>query len=433
MQQQMMNGLPDSWKWMQLKEIGIPANQSIIPSKYGDEVFELWSVPNFEKDEPEYLKGNQIGSNKVIVQDGDILLCKINPRINRVWKVRAGRKMRQIASTEWIIIRNPGINSAFIVYQLQSQKIRNELLKDVSGVGGSLMRARPHAVKRLMLAVPPKNVQNVIVCKIEELFSELDKGVEELRKAQEQLKVYRQAVLKWAFEGRLVEHYDYNDLIVDGLESNFWEKQNNNSYKLGFEPRQVPSHWKIFPIGNVFSFQQGMQIAKKSRLTSPTNNALPILRIKNYKDSFKTDVEYIHVDENSLIADKEDLIVTRTGESRGNILTGFKGVFHNNTFRINYPKRYINRKFLLYFLSSAPIQQFIKEKSGRTGQPDLTHRNFGPCPLLIPPLREQISIVEEIESRLSVCDKIEETINNSLKESEVLRQSILKKAFEGKL
>jgi len=52
---------------------------------------------------------------------------------------------------------------------------------------------------------------------------------------------------------------------------------------------------------------------------------------------------------------------------------------------------------------------------------------------LLPPIREQQAIVAEIESRLSVCDKIEESIEQSLKQAEALRQSILKKAFEGKL
>ena len=54
-------------------------------------------------------------------------------------------------------------------------------------------------------------------------------------------------------------------------------------------------------------------------------------------------------------------------------------------------------------------------------------------PMSIPSLEEQQSIVEEIESRLSVCDKLEETIDASLKQAEALRQSILKQAFEGKL
>ncbi len=57
------------------------------------------------------------------------------------------------------------------------------------------------------VALPPLNEQHRIVAKIEELFSELEKGVESLKAAREQLKVYRQSVLKAAFEGKLTENW----------------------------------------------------------------------------------------------------------------------------------------------------------------------------------------------------------------------------------
>ena len=90
-------------------------------------------------------------------------------------------------------------------------------------------------------------------------------------------------------------------------------------------------------------------------------------------------------------------------------------------------------KYLIYYLTTSKIQKYIKNNSGRTGQPDLTHRNFGPCPIAIPSIEEQHKIVQAIEGRLSVADKMEESINQSLQHAETLRQSILKKAFEGKL
>src|ERR1700733_11888261 len=134
--------LPAKWRIETLNEIGIASNASIIPSRFPEETFELWSVPNLDSNRPEYLKGKEIGSNKCLVEEGDVLLCKINPRINRVWKVRKKGKYRQIASTEWIVIRNELVDSDFLVFQLSSHGIRTEILKDVSGVGGSLMRAR---------------------------------------------------------------------------------------------------------------------------------------------------------------------------------------------------------------------------------------------------------------------------------------------------
>jgi len=69
--------------------------------------------------------------------------------------------------------------------------------------GSSYPAVRDKDVFSQPFPLPPMEIQQVLVSKIEELFSELDKGIEELKTAQQQLKVYRQAVLKWAFEGKL--------------------------------------------------------------------------------------------------------------------------------------------------------------------------------------------------------------------------------------
>jgi type I restriction enzyme S subunit len=317
--------------------------------------------------------------------------------------------------------KDENVNLLFVFYFIQTIRISFDTHK----------RYWISVFSKLPITLPPPEIQNAIVSKIEELFSELDKGVEDLKTAQQQLKTYRQSVLKWAFEGKLTEEWR-NKVKKNILDKPYWETNNTKKYNNSFEII-IPQSWIALPIGNVCEFQQGMQIAKNTRLNFKIEGCLPILRIKNYKDSFKTDVEYIKIDENSLIAEKEDIIMTRTGESRGNILTGFKGVFHNNTFRINYSESHLNREYLIYYLSSTKIQNFIKENSGRTGQPDLTHRNFGPCTLAIPSLEEQNQIVQELESRLSIADKMEESIAQSLQQAEALRQSILKKAFSGEL
>lgn len=119
------------WVKCKLGDVGVISTQSINPSKFPDEKFELWSVTNFEFGKPEYLYGKDIGSSKQVVERYDVLLCKINPKINRVWKVEENKNLIQIASTEWIIIRNKDLFSDFIVYYLSESSFRNELLKDV--------------------------------------------------------------------------------------------------------------------------------------------------------------------------------------------------------------------------------------------------------------------------------------------------------------
>ena len=74
-------------KYTKLKFINQYESKSINPLKTPDTIYEVYSVPIYETGHPEYLRGDQIASNKAVVEKNDILLCKINPRINRVWVV----------------------------------------------------------------------------------------------------------------------------------------------------------------------------------------------------------------------------------------------------------------------------------------------------------------------------------------------------------
>ena len=98
--------VPGNWCWMTIKEINQYKSCSIDPSKEPQKKFELYSVPSSANNYPELLNGIEIGSTKQSVQKNDVLLCKINPRINRVWIVDQYTEYQLIASSEWIIIRN---------------------------------------------------------------------------------------------------------------------------------------------------------------------------------------------------------------------------------------------------------------------------------------------------------------------------------------
>jgi type I restriction enzyme, S subunit len=410
---------PGDWKWMKLSEIGIPSNESIVPSKYEDEIFEVWSVPNYDKDEPEYLKGKEIGSNKIVVHESDVLLCKINPRINRVWKVRKSQKLKQIASTEWIVVRNKEINSSFLVYQLKSQRVRNELLKDVSGVGGSLMRARPNAVKNLKLSIPSRPEQDKIVSKIEELFSELDKSIEQLKTTQQQLKVYRQTVLKWAFEGKLT---------------------NKN-----VEENELPSHWQLVSIKDLvddnkhalkagpfgsslkkeFYTQTGYKIYGQEQVISgnPFYGEYYISKEK-FEELFTNRIKPF------------DALISLVG-TVGKVLilpeNCKQGIINPRLIKVSLNHNKYLPKFFKYYFESSTVKSFYSAKAQGTTMDVLNLGIIKTIPFPFCSIQEQRQVIDEIESRLSVADKLEETIINSLQQAEALRQSILKKAFEGKL
>lgn len=166
--------IPDSWEWVRLGKINEYMGRSINPQEYGEEKFELYSVPVFKKNYPEIISGSEIKSSKQKVFFGDVLLCKINPRINRVWVVSNFTEFESIASSEWIVIRQPNVDSSFLKYCLSAPYFRAAIQENVSGVGGSLTRAKPAIVKELIIPIPPQEEQKRIADKLTRLFEDLD-------------------------------------------------------------------------------------------------------------------------------------------------------------------------------------------------------------------------------------------------------------------
>ena len=204
-----MRGMPEGWVEVELGEVFRGKRRSsVVPAKEPDRRFELYSVPSFETGVPERLYGSEIGSSKQEVAPGSVLLCRINPRINRVWVVGEAGSDPQIASTEWISLpRFVGMTPRFAMHALQTPKVRRHLTSSVSGVGGSLMRVRMDALWRTRIPLAPLREQRRIVAKIESLFARLDEGIAALKRAEANLERYRASVLKAAVEGRLSEQW----------------------------------------------------------------------------------------------------------------------------------------------------------------------------------------------------------------------------------
>ena len=150
------------------------STETIYPNHFPEELFELYSVPNFEMSVPEVIKGQEIGSSKQSICKNDVLVCKINPRINRVWITGHITSHRILGSSEWIVFRNGYLHAPYMQFYFSSSYFRELLLSNVSGVGGSLMRAQPESVKKYPVLIPPYKEQVRIAEKISELFIKLD-------------------------------------------------------------------------------------------------------------------------------------------------------------------------------------------------------------------------------------------------------------------
>lgn len=268
----------------------------------------------------------------------------------------------------------------------------------------------PSLAKRDLLQIefslPPFPIQKAIVKKIEELFSSLDSGIADLKKAQEQLVIFRQAVLKKAFEGAVVKNAKY-DLL----------KNVTSKIGSGSTPKGGQTNYKVSGIPLVRSLNIHFDYIKYEGLAFIDENQAE--KLKN------------------VIVQKGDVLLNITGASIGRVNIApqeFDNGRVNQHVSIIRPKdNLFDTKFLKMYLQSSKIQNWIDNVNVGATRQGLTKSALENLEIPLPLLKEQTQIVREIESRLSVCDKVEESLKESLEKAKALRQSILKKAFEGKL
>ena len=280
------------------------------------------------------------------------------------------------------------------------------------GAGGAQPNISQTILKQLSVPLAPLPEQRAIVAKIEKLFSDLDNGIANLKAAKAKLDIYRQAVLKKAFEGELTK---------------------TSSASIDMEFANLGSLIEKPKYGT----------SKKCR---PEPNGTPVLRIPNIEEGIIShdDLKYAQFDTKeaeNLMLKEGDLLTIR---SNGSVdLVGKSALIKKSDTHCLYAGYLIrlrpipekaDSKFLLYCLSSHDLRVQIESKAKSTsGVNNINSGELESLRLPIFSLEEQTAIVAAIESRLSVCDKLAESIDQGLEKAEALRQSILKKAFAGQL
>ena len=200
--------LPAGWTNSTLGDVQLDLAAGVDPARTPAAMFELYSVPSHEDGAPEIVLGGAIGSNKQTITPGTVLLCKINPRINRVWVTGCYSKHPKVASTEWIpFFPLSQIEPRYLAYFLRQNSVRDFLAGNASGVGGSLMRVQPAVFRDFTFKLAPVAEQSRIADALDELLSDLEAGVAALERTRAKLKLYRASVLKAAVEGTLTANW----------------------------------------------------------------------------------------------------------------------------------------------------------------------------------------------------------------------------------
>lgn len=431
--------LPKGWAEVSLREFRREKSTIFNPDNYADETVELYSIPSHEFGTPEIVKGAEIGSSKQFVQTGDVLLSKINPRINRAWVVGDFSRFQKVASTEWVVFeKSNAVIPVLLKYLVTEVRIRDYLSHNASGVGGSLTRIKPSLVDTILVGLPPLNEQHRIVAKIEALFSELDKGIEALKTTREQLKVYRQAVLKHAFEGKLTAQWREEN--KDKLESHgqlldrIQQEQTGNNDVL-------PGSWVVCTVKEILSYGPSNGRSVKDR-----KDGFPVLRLTALKAgkidlSERKNGDWERDAAEQYIVQPGDFLLSRGNGSkhlvgRGGIVPEYKGevAFPDTMVRLRINPEIMHVEYFSLVWQSRLMRDQI-ESSARTtaGIYKINQRHIEGFVVPVPGLLEQAAVVAQVEEKLSNIDQQELEIDKALLSSEILRQSILKKAFSGQL
>ena len=384
------------------------------------------------------------------------------------------------------------VNMKFVYNCIQVNQVRNDTHKRYW--------ISVYAKKKILL--PPLAEQQAILAKTEAIFSNLDNGIANFKKAKEQLKIYRQAVLKKAFEGELTKKWregyvethgrasqpasqppsplalqlppqlptaedllkqikqerqnHYNQQVEEWKKAvKQWEKNGKKGKRPSriSKPKELPNvkdsdvetyenlpnTWQWSKFGNV-TYKIGDIDHKMPKTVS---NGYPYLStgdlnkdgtidFSGAKTISKEDFDRLAL---KIKPEKGDIVFPRYGTIGRNILIDF-----DKEFLVSYAcaiikniKSLMSSKFALHYSLSPVIKKEIKKYTVETTQANIGIASIENFVFPLCSTEEQNQIVQEIEFRLSVCDKMEQSITESIEKAEALRQSILKKAFEGKL
>jgi type I restriction enzyme, S subunit len=344
-------------------------------------------------------------------------------------------------------------------YQAGSNNLRNLKFKDYLNIE---------------LPIPPLAEQHRIVARIDELFSGLDKGVENLRLAQEQLNIFRQIILKNAFEGKLTETWRQKNqlkvrlpeqlqvdirLAQEEVYKRLFNKWSSgevgatkpkplkllpplNTEELSFLPK-LAHGWTWIRLGNfISSIEAGKSFRCEER--EPSTQEIGVAKVSaiswgEYDESeSKTCTDSSKVN-NSYLISKDDFILSRSNTIE---LVGACVIVKNVSKKIMLSDKTLRIKFIE--LKPDYILEFLRSRIGRkqimdlsTGNQD-SMRNIGQeriRSIAIPVCSndEVLEVVQVSKSYIDEIERLDAIIQSSLRHAEVLRQSILQKAFSGEL
>ena len=377
-------------EYTKLKYINQYKSKSINPAKTPDTIFEMYSVPIYATGHPEYLRGDEIASNKAIVRKNDILLCKINPRINRVWVVSDESGKQNIASSEWIVIRNSEYNPEFLAWYFRTPKFQKFMTSEITGIGGSLTRAQPKCVAEYPVPVLNRKKQDEIV-------NILDK-------------------CKFVIDSRKRELLELDNIIKARFVEMFGSIHESTGYP----------YLALKDLSDVIS--GGTPSRGKAEFWN--NGTIPWVKTTELKNNVITDVdEYITeeglVNSSAKLVPAGTILVAMYGQGKTRGMTAYLDIeaSTNQACACILPSDKIDSMFMWKYFELSYDK--LRSLAQGAGQPNLNGNMIKNFKVLVPPIEMQKSYVNFVNQ----VDKSKVKVQKALDETQKLFDSLIQQYF----
>lgn len=390
-----------TWEWLPLGDLAREVRGSVIPRV--EKTYELWSVPSFQTGMPELTTGESIRSAKRPVQPQDVLLSKINPRINRVWLVAEDRGYEQIASPEWIVLRTDGqrLDPRFLMHYLRSPRFRDWISGAVSGVTGSHTRAKPAEAMRQLVPLPKLAEQRRIVDILEDHSSRLDAAIAAIRTAESRLAGLKTAQLRRLLPPDAPTRF-LGDLAV------------RSGY--GTSIKCVPGGPGVTVVRIPNLVNGRIDLTDEKRAVDPSISLAP------------------------LMLKAGDLLVVRTNGSRD--LIGRTAVvqddvtasFASYLIRFRFNRSLVDPFWVDLVMNDPSVRRDLESRAASSaGQHNLSLAKLNALAIPVPDLSEQSKIVIEMRELASAQARLIRGLTDAHRRAEQLRRALLAAAFSGQL
>lgn len=398
----MMNKIPKGWEVKKLKDIG-KISSGGTPSTSNDNNFGgniAWITPaDLTGYKDKFIsKGKRNLSEEGLKNSS----AKILPKGTILFSSRAPIGYVAIAQNEIStnqgfknLTPNESVISEYVYYYLLGSKN----LAEQSASGTTFKEISATAFSNLPIPLPPLSEQKAIADKLDDSFAKIENAITNLINAKENLKLYKQSVLKSAFNGDLL-------------------------------PNTSPTHWEVKKLGEICEITMGQSPKGENVFeNSQSLNGLEFHQGKIcFTDKFISKSKFITSDIRKIAEVGSILLCVRAPVGVIN-LTERKIAIGRGLCALKANNQ--NNNFLYYYLLG--LKQYFESKATGSTFSAITLNIVKNCEIPLPPLSEQNLIVAEIDRRFAIVDKTLNLIDKSIQNAKNLKQSILKKAFSGEL